>query len=155
MGKASWFGEPSGSFFQNIGPDRGNGFTALQYINRVLRLHIVPYFDRHQHHMFQQDNARDHTARAIRDFLQQHNIRSMPWPALSPSLIPIEHLWAEIQRKLNEVRPKPITAADLKVVFLRIRAAIPMVFINRLIHSMYRRCMSLVNDHGDTRGIDL
>ena len=28
--------------FQNFGPDRGNGVTALRYINQVLRLHIVP-----------------------------------------------------------------------------------------------------------------
>ena len=32
--------------FHNIVPGRGNGVTALQYINQVLRLHIV-------HHMFQ------------------------------------------------------------------------------------------------------
>jgi transposase len=98
--------------------------------------------------MFQQDNARAHTARATMDFLQQHNIRTMPWPALSPDLNPIEHLWDEVQRKLNEVRPTPMTAADLSVAFLRIWAAIPMAFINRLIHSMYRRCVSVVNAHG-------
>ena len=40
--------------FQNIGPGRVNGVTALQYINRVLRLHIVPYFSRHQHDTFQE-----------------------------------------------------------------------------------------------------
>ena len=70
--------------FQNIGPGRGNGVTAQRYINQVLRLH-----------MFQQDNARAHTARITRDFLQQHNIRLLPWPALSPDLNPIEYLWDE------------------------------------------------------------
>ena len=44
--------------FQNINPGRGNGVTALRYINQVLRLHIVSYFGRHQHHVFRQDNAR-------------------------------------------------------------------------------------------------
>ena len=43
--------------FQNIGPGRGNGVTAMRYINQVLRLHIVPYFGRHQDHMFQQNNT--------------------------------------------------------------------------------------------------
>ena len=105
----------------------------------------MPYFGRHKHHMFQQDNAR---VRAIRDLLQQHNIRIMPWSAFSPDLNPIDHLWDAILRKLNEVRPRPITAADLGVAFLRIWAAIPMAFINRLIRSMYRRCVSVVNAHG-------
>ena len=44
--------------FQNIGQGRGNGITALWYFNQVLPLHIVPYFGHHQHHMFQQGNAR-------------------------------------------------------------------------------------------------
>ena len=30
------------SIFQNTGPGRGNGITALQYINQVPQLHIVP-----------------------------------------------------------------------------------------------------------------
>ena len=97
--------------FQNIGLGRGNGVTAMWYINQVLRLHIVPYFGHHRHHMFQQDNAHTHTARATRDFLEQHNIRIMPWPVLSPDLNPIKHLWDEIQRKLNEVRQRQITAS--------------------------------------------
>ena len=106
--------------FQNIGTGRGNGGTALRYINQVLRIHIVPRFGRHQHLMFQQNIARAHTARATRDFLQLHKIRIVSWTALSPDLNPIEHLWDEIHRKLKEVRPRPITAADLSVAFLRI-----------------------------------
>ena len=71
--------------FQNTGPGRGNGVTALWYISQVLRLHTVPYVARHQ-----QDNARAHTTRATSDFLQHHNIRTVPWPALSPDLNPTE-----------------------------------------------------------------
>ena len=127
--------------FQNIGPGRGNGVTAMQYIYQVLRLHIVPYFARHQHHMFQQDNVRTHTARANRDFLQQHNTKIMLWSALIPDLNPIEHLWDEIQRKLNEMRSRPITATNLNVGYG------PRSFT-----SMYRRCVSVVIAHGGGGG---
>ena len=67
---------------------------------------------------FQQGTARAHTEH-LRDFLQQHNIRIMPWPAFRPDLNPIEHMWDEIQRKVYDVRPRSITAADLTVVFFQ------------------------------------
>jgi hypothetical protein len=93
----------------------------------------IPFhFARYQNKTFQQDNARAHTARATRDFLQQNNVNVMNWPALSPDLNPIVHLWDEIQRRLNEEQPSPTNAAELSVVFQRVWALIPMAFINRL-----------------------
>lgn len=62
----------------------------------------------------------------------------MPWPALSPVLNPIEHLWDEFQRYINNVQPRSITADELAVFLRRLMEAISMSFINRLIHSMYR-----------------
>ncbi|XP_071114825.1 uncharacterized protein [Haliotis cracherodii] len=50
----------------------------------------------------------------LRDFLQQNGITTMQWPAHSPDLNPVEHLWDEIQRRLNDVRPRPTTAAELQ-----------------------------------------
>jgi len=34
-------------------------------------------------------------------FLAQNNIPVLPWPALSPDLSPIEHLWDNISRRLT------------------------------------------------------
>ncbi len=134
--------------FQNVGAGRGNGITAQRYVDQILRPHIVPFFARHHNHVFQQDNARPHTARVTMDFLRQHNIRTMPWPALSPDLNPIEHLWDEIQRRLNQVVPRPTTRVELEAAFLRVWAQVPMAFVNRLVHSMYRRCMAVLNTQG-------
>ena len=60
-----------------LGAGRGNGVTAARYIDQVLRPHVVPHFARHQNKTFQQDNARVHTARATRNFLQQNNVNAM------------------------------------------------------------------------------
>jgi transposase len=140
--------KPGPVIFQNLGPGRGNGVTAACYIDQVLRPHVVPHFARHQNKSFQQDNACAHTARATRDFLQQNNVNVMNWPALSPDLNSIEHLWDEIQRRLNEEQSSPTTAAELSVAFQRVWALIPMTFINRLVNSMHRRCAAVINAGG-------
>ncbi|GFY15640.1 transposable element Tcb2 transposase [Trichonephila clavipes] len=41
--------------------------------------------------IFQQGNARPHTARMSPDCL--HTVTTFPWPARSPDLSPIEHIW--------------------------------------------------------------
>ena len=134
--------------FQNIGPGRGNGVTAQRYIDQALRPHVVPFFARHPEYTFQHDNARPHTARVTVAFLQQHNIRMLPWPALSPDLNPIEHLWDEMKRRIDQVRPRPRNAAQLEAIIRQTFALIPMAYINRLIQSMYRRCVAVVNANG-------
>jgi transposase len=72
----------------------------------------------------------------------------MNWPAQSPDLNPIEHLWDESQKRLNEEQPSPTTAAELSVAFQRVWALILIAFINRLVNSMSRRCAAVINAGG-------
>ena len=88
-------------FFANLGQGRGNGVNAQRYIDQVLRPHVVPFWVNHQNFLFQQDNAKAHTASTTQQFLQANNINTMPCPALSPDLNLIEHLWDKIKRGLN------------------------------------------------------
>jgi len=40
-----------------------------------------------------QHNATPHTCHVSRTFLQQQNVHVFDWPAKSPDLSPIEHVW--------------------------------------------------------------
>lgn len=56
---------------------------------------------------FQQDNATPHRARIALQFLEEHEVPTLPWPARSPGLSPIEHAWDLLGRRMREVYEAP------------------------------------------------
>ena len=66
-----------------------------QYIKDVLQPPVVPHFDNHPlatRPVYMDDNASPHRARAVTAYLQREAMTSVPWPAMSPDLNPIEHI---------------------------------------------------------------
>ena len=136
--------------FQDNGP--GRGLTARRYIDQVLRPHVVPFFAQHPGYLFQQDNARAHSAFLTQNFLQANGIHVLDWPALFPDLAPIEHLWDELGRRIHNRRRQPTNVNELQAALRQEWNNMPQAFINRLVNSMRRRCTAVVNaDGGHTR----
>ncbi|XP_071401480.1 non-muscle caldesmon-like [Centroberyx affinis] len=52
-----------------------------------------------------QDHAPCHTARSTKVWMEDHQIRTLSWPAQSPDPNPIENLWNVIKRKMDGHKP--------------------------------------------------
>jgi len=51
--------------------------------------------------IFQQDNARIHTANKTKDWFKKQKFTVMEWPPNSPNMNLIEHLWRELKAQLH------------------------------------------------------
>ena len=125
---------------------QGN-LTAAQYIQDILQPHVLPLMGT-PGAVFQQDNARPHTARITVASFNNQNIRTLPWPSLSPDLSPIEHLWDELDRRLRVRNVPPATPDELFAVLQEDWETIPRQAIQHLIASMPRRCRAVIQANG-------
>lgn len=131
------------------------------YIDVLKRGLIDVYYEVHDtigDPLFQQDNARIHTANATKEWFEENNISVMDdWPPNSPDMNPIEHCWKRLKEKLharypdiiNTVGPRETvkkTLADaLEVCW---KEEIEGEFLQKLWKSMPRRVAALVEAKG-------
>ena len=95
--------------------------------------------------IFQQDNDPKHTARATTLFLRSRAIKCLDWPAQSPDLNPIEHLWEELKRRLGTYYEPPKGVGELWQRVQREWALIPANTCHNLIESMPRRIEAVLS----------
>lgn len=126
-----------------------NNLNARRYCDEILAPIVVPFLTRQRQRVtFQQDNARPHTARVSMGFLQQNNVDVLPWPAMSPDLNPIEHVWDELGRRVTRRQAPPTTRAQLVQALHEEWAAIPQAVIQRLVNSMQDRVTACIRARG-------
>ena len=83
--------------------------------------------------MLQHDNARPHVARICTQFLEAENIPVLSWPANSPDMSLIEHVWDALDRRIRLCVPGPANIQQLRTAIEEEWTNIPQATINNLL----------------------
>ncbi|GFS96712.1 transposable element Tcb2 transposase [Trichonephila clavipes] len=124
--------------------------NGTRYCNEIL----LPYVRLFREAMglqflFMDDNAPCHRTVAAEQLLESEDIERMEWPARSPDLNPIEHVWNFLGRRLAARTLLPVTIRELRLALQDEWAAVPQQLIDTLILSMGRRCETCLAVRGD------
>uniref|UniRef100_A0A8C7R382 Transposase Tc1-like domain-containing protein n=1 Tax=Oncorhynchus mykiss TaxID=8022 RepID=A0A8C7R382_ONCMY len=123
--------------------------TAIRYRDEILRPLVGPYAGAvGPGFLLMQDNAKPHVAGVCQQFLQEEGIDAMDWPACSPDLNPIEHIWDIMSRSIHQCHVAPQTVQELADAVVQVWDEIPQETIRHLIRSMTRSCHTVLNAAG-------
>ncbi|GFU30449.1 transposable element Tc1 transposase [Trichonephila clavipes] len=115
--------------------------VLLPYV-RLFRGAIGPDFS------FMDDNAQPHRILAVEELLESEDITQMDWPACSPDLNPIEHVWDALGRRIAALLHHPENTQQLKQMLIEEWALIPQEMLHQLDLSMRRRCEATIAVRG-------
>ncbi|UYV67086.1 MAP4K1 [Cordylochernes scorpioides] len=129
---------------------KGIPTEAKRYRDEILAAYVMPQaLEMGENFLLMYDNARPHRAGVVNTFLQNHAIAWMNWPARSPDLNPIEHVWDNQRRRISSLQPPPRNTLELETALTQEWALIPQELINSLILSMGHQCRACLSVKGD------
>jgi len=141
----------------------GGGFGPLVFIDgtviqdayvNILAQKFLPWFvelkDRYgKDFIFQKDGATCHTGGYTTWWKNTHEIRRFDyWPAQSPDLNPIEHIWHCLERLIEDRRACINNTEDHKAALQEAWGAISVDLADRLVASMRDRCLAVIKAKG-------
>ena len=119
--------------------------TGQHYLDTIIDPVIVPLHQlRAPDFLFMDDNARPHRARVVTEHLQRAGVPHLAWPARSPDLNPIEHVWDQLKTNIQNRPHPPNSLQELQVALHVEWQNLPQDRIRRLVNSMRRRCEAVI-----------
>ncbi|GFV16930.1 transposable element Tc3 transposase [Trichonephila clavipes] len=111
--------------------------NGTRYCNEILLPHVRLFRGAMGlQFLFMDDNASCHRTVAAELLLESEDIERMDWPARSPDLNPIEHVWDFLGRRLAARTLPPVTIREFRLALQDEWSAMPQQLIDTLILSM-------------------
>ena len=129
---------------------QGN-LTGDQYIRDVLQAVVVPHSDNHPlatRHVYMDDDPRPHHSRAVTAYLQSEAVTSVPWPAMSPDLNHIEHIWDMLGHHIHVREPPVQNIRQLEAALHREWQQLSQQDSRYLTEGMRRRVAAVIQTRG-------
>jgi hypothetical protein len=80
-----------------------SGYSTRSYLE-ALEAGLLPIYEPGL--FFQQDNAKIHVSKEAKRWFEEHGIWVIDWPAHSPHMNPIEHIWRALKGILHRNHPE-------------------------------------------------
>ena len=122
--------------------------NAVHYREDILLPCVVPFLQAHPDMTLQHDKATSHTARSVHDFLQARYVSVLPWPAKSPDLNLVEHVWDLFDRRGRARAIPPRNVWELAGALVEEWGNISQQELENLVQSTRRRCTAVLNAAG-------
>lgn len=142
FGMMSWHGVDGCRVYQG----HMDQWKYMDTLDEILLKAISEAENNNQELIFQQDNAPCHKSFWSCCWFIEKNINPMPWPARSPDLSPIEHIWANIDRELLKNPPKSMVQLEIEIA--RHWEEYPREKCINLIESMPDRILACIKANG-------
>ncbi|GFS61646.1 transposable element Tcb1 transposase [Trichonephila clavipes] len=120
--------------------------TVQRYVYDILQTHVLPLMQQLSGAIFQQDNARPHKARVSQDRFR--TVTTLSWPARSPDLFPIEHIWDHLGRRVGH----PTSLNELEAKLQHIWNEMSQDIIQNFYASTPDRVASCIRGRGSSTG---
>ena len=125
------------------------GILNSEKYKELLEKYLVPIFEKSDKKLiFMQDNAPIHKSKLVNEFLADHGIPTLQWPAQSPDLNPIENMWAVLKGRRARQKLTPKTKKDLIDQMTELWSNIETDFRRNLSNSIPKRLSKVIKNKG-------